>query len=90
MDITVGIGLYAFGIPLRMRMVFFVSGLTCQECADKLEAHIQRQKGVNGAALMVTGKFVIDCEDEYADAIAEEVLTSAPKAQGEVKAKRIQ
>ncbi len=73
-----------------MRMLFFVSGLTCQECADKLEAHIQKQPGVNGAALMVTGRFVIDCDEEYADAIANEVLVSAPKAQGEVKAKRIQ
>jgi cation transport ATPase len=73
-----------------MRMVFFVSGLTCQECAEKLESHIQRQPGVNGAALMVTGKFVIDCDDDKAEAIAQEVMTSAPKAQGEVKAKRIQ
>ena len=72
-----------------MRMTFFVSGLTCQECADKLEAHIQRQPDVNAAALMVTGKFVIDCDEEHADAIANEVLVSAPKAQGDVKAKRI-
>ncbi|MBR6911851.1 MAG: cation transporter [Candidatus Methanomethylophilaceae archaeon] len=73
-----------------MRMVFFVSGLTCQECADKLEAHIQRQPGVIGAALMVNGKFVIECEEDKAEAIANEVLVSAPKAQGDVKAKRVQ
>ena len=73
-----------------MRMVFFVSGLTCQECADKLEAHIQRQPGVIGAALMVNGKFIIECEEDRAEAIANEVLTSAPKAQGAVVAKRIQ
>jgi copper chaperone CopZ len=73
-----------------MRMVFFVSGLTCQECADKLEAHIQRQPGVNAAALMVTGKFVIECDEDKATAIEQEVLTSAPKAQGDVKAKRVQ
>jgi copper chaperone CopZ len=73
-----------------MRMVFFVSGLTCQECADKLEAHIQKQPGVIGAALMVTGRFVIECEEDKAEAIANEVLISAPKAQGAVIAKRIQ
>jgi copper chaperone CopZ len=73
-----------------MRMIFFVSGLTCQECADKLEMHIQKQPGVNAAALMVTGKFVIDCEDDKAEAIANEVLVSAPKAQGDVHVKRIQ
>ena len=73
-----------------MRMLFFVSGLTCQECADKLEAHIQRQPGVIGAALMVTGRFVIECEEDKAEAIAEEVMRSAPKAQGDVKVKRIQ
>ena len=73
-----------------MRMLFFVSGLTCQECADKLEAHIQKQPGVIGAALMVTGRFVIECEEDKAEAIAEEVMRSAPKAQGDVKVKRIQ
>ena len=73
-----------------MKMIFFVSGLTCQECADKLEAHIQRQPGVRGAALMQTGRFIIDCDDDKAEAVANEVLTSAPKAQGEVRAKRIQ
>ena len=73
-----------------MRMLFFVSGLTCQECADKLEAHIQRQPGVIGAALMVTGRFVIECEEDKAEAIAEEVMRSAPKAQGDVRVKRIQ
>ncbi|AMK14445.1 heavy metal-associated domain-containing protein [methanogenic archaeon mixed culture ISO4-G1] len=73
-----------------MRMLFFVSGLTCQECADKLEAHIQKQPGVIGAALMVTGRFVIECEEDKAEAIAEEVMRSAPKAQGDVRVKRIQ
>ena len=73
-----------------MKMIFFVSGLTCQECANKLEAHIQRQPGVIGAALMVTGRFVIECEEDKAEAIAEEVMRSAPKAQGDVKVKRIQ
>ena len=73
-----------------MRMLFFVSGLTCQECADKLEAHIQKQPGVIGAALMVTGRFVIECEEDKAKAIAEEVMRSAPKAQGDVRVKRIQ
>jgi copper chaperone CopZ len=73
-----------------MRMLFFVSGLTCQECADKLEAHIQKQPGVIGAALMVTGRFVIECEEDRAEAIAEEVMRSAPKAQGDVRVKRIQ
>ena len=73
-----------------MRMLFFVSGLTCQECADKLEAHIQKQPGVIGAALMVTGRFVIECEEDKAEVIAEEVMRSAPKAQGDVKVKRIQ
>ena len=72
-----------------MRMLFFVTGLTCQECADKLELHIQKQPGVNAAALMVTGRFVIDCDEGYADAITEEVMRSAPKAQGDVKVKRI-
>jgi copper chaperone CopZ len=73
-----------------MRMVFFVTGLTCQECADKLESHIQRQPGVIAAALMVTGRFVIECEDDKAEAVAQEVMVSAPKAQGDVKVKRIQ
>ncbi len=73
-----------------MRMLFFVSGLTCQECADKLEAHIQKQPGVIGAALMVTGRFVIECEEDRAEAIAEEVMRSAPKAQCDVRVKRIQ
>ncbi|MBE6519179.1 MAG: heavy-metal-associated domain-containing protein [Thermoplasmata archaeon] len=73
-----------------MRMLFFVTGLTCQECADKLEAHIQKMPGVNGAALMVNGRFIIDCDEDRAEEIANEVLTSAPKAQGEVVAKRIQ
>ncbi len=72
-----------------MRMLFFVSGLTCQECADKLESHIQRQPGVNGAALMVNGRFIIDCDEDYAEAIANEIMVSAPKAQGDVKVKRI-
>ena len=53
-----------------MKMIFFVSGLTCQECADKLEAHIQRQPGVRGAALMHTGRFIIDCDDDKAEEIA--------------------
>ena len=73
-----------------MRMLFFVTGLTCQECADKLESHIQRQPGVIGAALMANGRFVIECEEDKAEAIANEVMVSAPKAQGEVVAKRIQ
>jgi len=73
-----------------MRMVFFVSGLTCQECAEKLEAHIQRQPGVNAAALLVTGKLIIECEDAYAEAIEADVMASAPKAQGDVRAKRVQ
>ena len=73
-----------------MRMLFFVSGLTCQECADKLEAHIQKQPGVIGAALMVTGRFVIECEEDKAEAIADEVMRPAPKAQGDVRVKRIQ
>ena len=72
-----------------MRMLFFVTGLTCQECADKLELHIQRQPGVNAAALMVNGRFIIDCEEDKAEAIAEEVMRSTPKAQGDVKVKRI-
>ncbi len=72
-----------------MRMLFFVTGLTCQECADKLELHIQKQPGVNAAALMVNGRFIIDCEEDKADAIAAEVMVSAPKAQGDVKVKRI-
>jgi len=73
-----------------MRLIFFVTGLTCQECGDKLERHIQRQPGVNAACLMTTGKFVIECDDDKAEMIAQEVLTSAPKAQGDVRAKRIQ
>ncbi len=73
-----------------MRMVFFISGLTCQDCADKLELHIQKQPGVIGAALMTTGRFVIECEDDKAEAIANEVMVSAPKAQGEIMIKRIQ
>ncbi|MBE6528047.1 MAG: hypothetical protein E7Z64_02590 [Thermoplasmata archaeon] len=72
-----------------MRMLFFVTGLTCQECADKLELHIQKQPGVNGAALMVNGRFIIDCDEDKAEAIANEVMVSAPKAQGDVKVKRI-
>lgn len=72
-----------------MRMLFFVTGLTCQECADKLESHIQRQPGVNGAALMPNGRFIIDCDESYAEAIADEIMQSAPKAQGDVKVKRI-
>ena len=75
--------------PDRMRMLFFVTGLTCQECADKLELHIQKQPGVNGAALMVNGRFIIDCDEDKAEAIANEVMVSAPKAQGDVKVKRI-
>ncbi len=71
-------------------MLFFVTGLTCQECADKLESHIQRQPGVNGAALMVNGRFIIDCDEDKAEAIANEVMVSAPKAQGDVKVKRVQ
>ena len=74
---------------MGMRMVFFVSGLTCQECAEKLESHIQRQPGVNAAALLVTGKFIIECEDAFAEAIEEDVMASASKAQGDVKVKRI-
>ena len=72
-----------------MRMLFFVTGLTCQECADKLEMHIQKQPGVNAAALMVNGRFIIDCEEDKAEAIANEIMVSAPKAQGNVKVKRI-
>ena len=71
-------------------MVFFVSGLTCQECGEKLEAHIQRQPGVNAAALLVNGKLIIECEDAYAEAIEADVMASAPKAQGDVKVKRVQ
>ncbi len=71
-------------------MLFFVTGLTCQECADKLESHIQRQPGVNGAALMVNGRFIIDCDEDKAETIANEVMVSAPKAQGDVKVKRVQ
>jgi len=73
-----------------MRMVFFVSGLTCQECGEKLESHIQRQPGVNAAALLVTGKLIIECEDAYAEAIEADVMASAPKAQGDVRVKRVQ
>ena len=71
-------------------MVFFVSGLTCQECGEKLESHIQRQPGVNAAALLVTGKLIIECEDAYAEAIEADVMASAPKAQGDVRVKRVQ
>ena len=71
-------------------MVFFVSGLTCQECGEKLESHIQRQPGVIAAALLVTGKLIIECEDAYAEAIEADVMASAPKAQGDVRVKRVQ
>ena len=72
-----------------MRMTFVVTGLTCQECADKLESHIQRMEGVEAAALLANGKFIIECTDSVAEMVADEVMKSAPKAQGDVRARRI-
>ena len=72
-----------------MRMIFVISGLTCRECADKIEAHIQKQPGVNAACLMVTGKFIVDCDDSAAERIEKEVMVTAPKAQGDVKVRRL-
>jgi len=74
-----------------MKIVLFMNDLDCQECADKIEAHIQRYPGVNGACLMlVTKRFIIDCEDSKVDEIVEEVKKSAAKAQGKVTVTRIQ
>lgn len=73
-----------------MRMVFLISGLTCRDCGDKLEMHIQRQSGVNAAALLADGRFIIECDDALADAIEAELVVSASKAQGDVRVRRIQ
>ncbi len=74
-----------------MKMVLFMAGLECQDCADKIEAHIQRRSGVNGAALMLqTKRFIIDCDPSKADEIVEEVRRSAAKAQGNVTVSRIE
>ena len=74
-----------------MKMVFYMDGLECQDCADKIEAHIQRFPGVKGACLMfVTKRFIIDCEDGCEEGVASEVVRSAEKAQGDVNVKRIQ
>ncbi|MBE6521257.1 MAG: cation transporter [Candidatus Methanomethylophilaceae archaeon] len=76
---------------LAMKIVLYMNDLDCQECADKIEAHIQRYPGVKGACLMlVTRRFIIDCEDSKVDEIVEEVKKSAAKAQGNVTVSRIQ
>ena len=72
-----------------MKIVLFMAGLECRDCADRIEAHIQRYPGVNGAALMFqTKRFVIDCDPSKTDEIIEEVKRSAAKAQGSVKVSR--
>ncbi len=74
-----------------MKIVLYMKDLECQECADKIEAHIQRFPGVNGACLMmVTKRFIIDCEEDKVDEVVAEVERSAAKAQGNVTVKRVQ
>ena len=74
-----------------MKIVLYMSGLECQDCADKIEAHIQRQPGVNGACLMfVTKRFIIDCADDKVDEIVEEVRRSAAKTQGNVAVSHVE
>ena len=74
-----------------MKMVLFLDGLDCEQCADKIESYIQRQPGVKGACLMfVTKRLIIDCEDGAEDRILEDVVNAAGKAQGSVTVKRVQ
>ncbi len=78
-------------VPPSMKIVLYMKDLECQECADKIEAHIQRYPGVNGACLMlVTKRFIIDCVDSKVDEIIEEVKKSAAKAQGNVTVTRVE
>ena len=73
-----------------MRLVFIMEGLECRECADKIEAHIQRTAGVEAACLMFEAhKFVIECADGEAERVAAEVKRSTAKAQGSARAVRV-
>ena len=65
-----------------MKKTYQLEDLDCANCAAKMEAAIQKIKGVNEATVsFMQQKLVIDAEDEAFDRIMKEVVKVCKKVE---------
>lgn len=56
-----------------MKNTFMLKGLDCANCAAKIENKVQKIKGVQNATVnFMTGKMIIECEEENKEDIIKE------------------
>lgn len=73
-----------------MKKNYKLEGLDCANCAALLEREIQKIEGIQSASVsFMTGKLVIECEDEKQDEVTKKIKKVVRREEPDVEVEEI-